>query len=333
MLRLLRLFETMLRKEGEAATAEFRNHIRQVRLKAKPLRIELVPSAETSWLETAPAGLVVEFLLQSGFESAGVFTIKGSEKAVVAGFAAAQHGVFATVLKGTTQPYVSLVSDFTDGSSFECSNMAVPFEMPCPEWLVRKRYTGASPQDLWSRFLAERPSKPMQAATAGSFADWCADAYFRYQVWMAERGGATRDELETRYRALGKLPAGEEADRFLDFARSNEIEQAMCNWWRLQSEAPYPLEQVLESLVIVHDELPPDLLLNAYLCWTNDFKVQEADFVGRSPREAFARTVEKRGGLLRMVFQKRTPLQADFYLPAGDRRESHKQRQEPGPTG
>jgi len=312
---MLKLIESMLRKKAESATADFRNHIRQVRSKTQPLRIELVPSADASWLDSAASRPIVDFLLQLGFERADVVAVKSNDKAVMAGFAGPQHGVFASIPKGSEHVFLSFVSHFTDGSAFECSNMPVPFEPPCPEWLVRRRHTGTSPQDLWSAFLAARPSKPMQPAPPESFAESNVDDFFRYQAWMAERGGATREELETRYRAIGKLPAGEEAEGFLNMARSDEIERSMCNWWRLQSEAPYPLEQVMESLIIVHDELSPDLLINAYWCGTNDFKAKDQDFASGSPREAFAGVVAGRGSLLRKVFEKRTSLQADFYLP------------------
>lgn len=36
---------------------------------------------------------------------------------------------------------------------------------------------------------------------------------------------------------------------------------------------------------------------------------------GGTLREAFARVVSNRGAPLRRVYQKRTPLEADFYLP------------------
>jgi hypothetical protein len=310
-----KLIEAMFRKEGESATADFRNHIRQVRSRVQPLRIELVASPDTSWLDTTVSRPVVELLLQLGFQRAGVVAVKGNDRAVIAGFACSQHSVLASVPKGSDRVFLSFVSHFTDGSAFECSNMPVPFEPPCPEWLVRRRRTGASPQDLWSAFLAERPSKPMQAATPESFATSNAEDFFQYQTWMAERGGATREELETRYRAIGKLPTGEDAKGFLDMARHDEADRALCNWWRLQSDAPCPLEQVMDSLIIIHDDLPSNLLINAYWCGTNDFKAKDTDFAGAPPRDAFARLVASRGSPIRKVFEKRTALKADFYLP------------------
>ncbi len=155
----------------------------------------------------------------------------------------------------------------------------------------------------------------MAESTVTGFAASNVDDFFRYQAWMAERGGATRDELATRYVAIGKLPIGEEGESFLNMARSDEVERSLCNWWRLRPDTSSELEQVLESLIIVHDEMTPDLLINAYWCGTDDFEAKDADFVAGTPREAFARVVSSRGASLRRVHQKRTPLEADFYLP------------------
>jgi hypothetical protein len=315
--KTLKVAEQMLKTEAATATAEYRDHVRMVRSKAPPLRIELVDTMDKAWLDGAPVRPVVEFLSRAGFQLAGVVAVKGNPKAVIAGFAATQQGVFASIPKGSDRVFLSFLSHFTDGSAFECSSMPVPFEPACPEWLLRHRRTGASASELWSYFLAQRPLNPMLPATAESFAASASEDFFRYQAWSAERGGATRAEHAARYKAVGRLAEGEEGERFLDMARSDEIERSLCNWWRLQPNAPYPLEEVMGSLIIVHDEMAPDLLANAYWCGTDDFKAQASDFAGGAPREAFGRVVASRGSLLRKVFEKHTSLLADFYLPRG----------------
>ncbi len=312
---MLKLLEEMLRKKAKTLTAEYRDHVQQMRSRPDPLSVELVRSSDTSWLEASAVRPAVEFLLQSGFQEAGVFAVKGRDKAFGAGFTAPQHGVHATVARNIDRAMVGFVSHFADGTAFDCSNVPVPFEPPCPDWLMKRRYTDASTADLWSRFLTERPSKPLLPATAESFAKSNLDDVAQYQAWMAERGGATRDELAAGFKAAGKLPAGAEAERFLDMARNDEVDRSLCNWWRLQSDAPHPLKQVIESLIIVHDDLSPYWLINAYWCGTDDFKVEDSDFARGSAREAFARVVADRGGLLHKIFEKRTPLAADFYLP------------------
>jgi hypothetical protein len=301
---------------AEQATAEFREHLREVRSRAKPLRTELVASTDTEWLKGAAVQELTAFLAGCGFQAAGVFEVKNNKKIVVAGFAAPPHGVYASIPKVVGQGFVSFTSDFEDGGVFECSNMPVPFEPPYPDWLIHRRRIGTPAQELWLYFQRERPPKATMDARPTGFVKSSTDSMFRYRAWMAERGGETREEFASRYRAAGKLPAGEEGERLLDSGRNNELEKALCSWWRLQTQAPCPVEQVFDSLVIIHDELQPHYLLAAYWCGTGDFQPQEKDFAQGSPREAFARVVSKRRATLRKVLEKRTPLAADFYLPS-----------------
>jgi hypothetical protein len=234
----------------------------------------------------------------------------------MAGFVAPQHRVFATVPRTGDKAFVSFMSRFSDWSAIEFSNMPAPFEPPRPDWLTHRREVGASVEELWTTFLAARPSKETVATPIDGFGLANMENYSRYQEWLSERGGATRDELAARFKAIGKLPFGKEGDEFLKMARSDEVERSLCNWWRLQKETPAPLDAVLDSLIIIHDELSPDLLINAYWCGSNDFKVKETDLAQGRPREAFARVVSERGGKLRKVLEKNTPLEADFYLPS-----------------
>lgn len=312
---MLKSIQQLFRKRADEATAGFKEHVLKIRSKTPPLKIELVAAADASWLEVPAAQQIVQQLARTGFQPAGVLAVKGNEKAVVAGFAAVEHRVYATIPKGGDPFFVSFISHFTDGTAFESSNQPVPMELPCPEWLVRRRHVGVSMQELWSAFLSERPAKDLAESTVAGFATSNTDDFFRYQAWMAERGGMTREELALRFKAIGKLPVGQEGESLLKMARNDEVERSLCNWWRLQKDAPSPLEAVLESLIIIHDEMSRDVVVNAYWCATYDFGVKEADFAEGSPREAFARVLSSRGSKLRRVHQKCTPLEADFYLP------------------
>jgi hypothetical protein len=241
------LIRAVLGKRAKGITSEFKEHRRTTRLKSQVLNIELVPSSNTAWLNAAEARSLVQFLSQSGFQHAGVFTVKGNDKVVLAGFAAPEAGVLATVPKTVGSAFVSFESHYTDGTMFECSNMQVPFEPPVPNWLLRQRHLGSSPQELWSLFTAGRPVKALIPAVTESFAKSNTENYFKYEAWMAERGGATREELAARYKAAGKFPNGEDGENFLAMARHDEIERSLCTWWRLQRDVPAPLEEVLHS--------------------------------------------------------------------------------------
>jgi hypothetical protein len=280
------------------------------------LRVELVAAVDASWVEAPAVRQAVQQLTQTGFQTAGVLAVKGNDRVTVAGFAAPQHQAYASMAKSGDNAFVTFDSHFSDGSIFEYSNAPVPFEVPCPDWFFRKRRVGASTTELWTAFLAERPAKALAECTVTGFAATSMDDVFRYQAWMAGRGGATRAELAVRFQAIGKLPAGEERESFLNAARSDEVDCSLCSWWRLQPDAPFALDEVLGSLIIVHDEMSLDWLANIYWAGTDDFKPKEPDFSASTPREAFARVVSNRGARLRRVYQKRTPLEADFYLPA-----------------
>jgi hypothetical protein len=148
-----------------------------------------------------------------------------------------------------------------------------------------------------------------------SLAEMEMEDFARYTAWFNERGGSTRGELAARLKAAGKLPDGSGGDKYLDSAREIEADQSLCNWWRLQPDTPCPLEQILETLTIVHDEMTPETLLQSYWRASGDLGCTEVSLGTDTPRQAFARVVASRGDKLRKVREKATPLAADFYLP------------------
>lgn len=313
---MLKAIHELFKGGAQEATAEFRNHLRQTRSKAPPLRMELVAATDTAWLRAPAVEEIIERLAGIGFEPAGVVAVQGNDKVAMAGFVAPKHRSFATIPRTGEKAFVSFMSHFSDGTAVEYSNMPVPFEPPRPDWLIHRRHPGETPENLWAAFMAERPAKEAIETFRDGFGATNMENYARYQAWFSERGGATQDELAARFKAIGKLASGKEGEELLKMARSDEIESSLCNWWRLQKETPAPLEAVLDSLIIIHDELSPDLLINAYWCGTNDFRVKETEIAKGRPREAFARVVSERGGKLRKVLEKNTPLAADFYLPS-----------------
>ncbi len=308
--------EYIAKQLAETAAAEYRNHLRQIRSRTQPVKIELVPSFDTEWLNNPAISGVTDYLQQSGFKPARVMALKGNANVVLAGLANLQQGAFAAIPKNGHQALVTFTTHYVDGTVFECSNAPVAFEPPCPKWLQRHRQSKMTPQDIWVFFIKNRPQSGVVPVTEEGVSQFNEQIFHRYQAWMAERGGASRDELEMSFRAIGKMPvAEEEAIPFLNMARSDEIERALCNWWRMQADAPIPIENILDSLLIIHDELPRELLINAYWCGTNDFYSKECQLAGTLPREAFAELNRQRGSPLRKVFEKSSPLKADFYLP------------------
>jgi len=312
---MIKLLGKILRKRAAEAIADYRAHLSQVRGKAPPLHLHLQPDPNRAWLDDATARPSVEFLRQRGFDLAGVYTIQGHSHVMVAGFGHPAQAIHTTLTRCNDALTLCFLSRFQDASLFEFTNLPAPYEQPLPEWLVRRRDASLEAPALLDKFLETRPQKPLLPAPVPAFARDLEADYTRYQTWLSDRGGATREELRARCQALEKLPEGADGERFLNLLHGSEIERSLYNWWRLQTQSSPSAGHPLEALVIIHDELPLDLLLNAYWCSTGDFKVKETDFLGAPPREAFARLVVSREAKLKRVLEKRSPIAADFYLP------------------
>jgi len=312
-LAMLDALKKQLVDEGQEATAEYRKHLREVRSKAPPLRFDLLPSSDTKWQEKLEAQALVAKLAAQGFQPAGTFAIQPGGKAVLTGFAHPQQGIHAALIHKGEKVFLGLVSRYADGRYFECTNVPVPFEPAYSNSHICQRRIGASFDELLKNLLRVRPKDSPLRATPDDFAAKVQEDYSRYQAWDAERGGATVKELRARFKAAGQLPTGDATKPFLDAARSDAAEKALCNWWRLQADAPFPLEKVVDSLVIIYDDLTPDQVANAYWCATDDY-LKQADFPRGGAREVFAQVVKQRNATVRKLFEKRTPLLADFYL-------------------
>jgi len=315
LLGMLDALKKQLTNEGQQATADYRKHLREVRSKAPPLRFELFPSQDTTWKEKPEAQAILATLAARGFQPTGSFTMLPGGRALLTGFAHPQEGIHAALTHRGDKTFIAFISRYVDGRSFECTNMPVPFEPAYPAWHMNLRKVGASVDELLRSFLKARPKDPPIPATVGDFAAKAQEDYSRYQSWDAERGGATTQELRARFESAGRLAAGHAGKAILSAARNDAAEKALCNWWRLQADAPFALEKVVDSLVIIHDDLTPDQVANAYWCATDDYLKPE-DFPKGGAREVFARVVKRRNASVRKVFQKRTPLLADYYLNA-----------------
>jgi hypothetical protein len=83
----------------------------------------------------------------------------------------------------------------------------------------------------------------------------------------------------------------------------------------MQPEWQDKVDELLETMVIVHEGHTPDLLANNWMASTKLLKPREENFAGEKPLEAFAKVNKEFGQPLQRFAQKRTGFQADFYLP------------------
>ncbi len=310
--QLQKILETK-RLALEQETVAARKLLWKIRSRAPGLKTAFLPSPETAWLNSSPANEVARHLSAAGFVPAGVYSAGG---AILAGFAHEQARTHASLVLAGSAVFTALISRFADGTALETCDIPQPVGQPVPVWLTQVHLPGAAFSLLAETHFKRSANREPLPAIAADFSTQMENDYFRSQSWTAEQGGASREHLAARYRAMGKLPPGAEGEAFLDSLRCNELERWLCNWWRLQGGVPPLKDELLETVVIIHDEMPLELLANRYWCATNDYSVKERDFAGRSGREAFAKIVSSHGNRLRLVLQKQTPTEADFYLPA-----------------
>ncbi len=316
LLETVQDLQRQYRVEADQMAAEFRSRLANLRRNAAPPRMRLVPSLDRAWFLITPAKELVEFVRGEGFTNAGLFTLNGNSRVLVAAFVDPGRTIHASVLRLGEKAYLSFAVRGMDGSVLEVNPMPVPFEPPCPAWLRRYRMPDATPAELWAKLCSEASTMTPREAGEQEFGESAELDYQKYQTWLAERGGMTRAELAAQLQASGQLLTGAEGEALLDMARDNEAEKALWNWLTSRRNLPFALDQEVERILAIHDDKSKDLLLNAYWCSTGDFEASAAELVGEHPRAQFAALVAKRGNRLRRFLEKGKPFPADFYLPA-----------------
>ena len=62
----------------------------------------------------------------------------------------------------------------------------------------------------------------------------------------------------------------------------------LCNWLAAHPDSGARLSDMLDTLVIVYDEMSADLVANAWWCGTGDIGLRSTEFSGGKPMEVFA---------------------------------------------
>lgn len=303
-----------LENQAKAAMEEFRNHVIGVRKRPVPLRIDLLPAEDTAWTRQPAAQERIQALERAGFVPAGCFQVRQISTYVVSGYVHPKENVQALVEQSGGQVNLVLASRLADGREFNVQDCPAKPGLPRPPWDWVERHPELPPDALIAAFFQRRPALATLPLRPEDVPGLIEDGFRQVQNWRAERGGWTLAEIKLQK----GLPESAETTEELMMARHDSAEVWLFNWLRLQESLPFAPEEVLERLVIIHDDLTPDLLVNEWWLATMDFRAKEELFTEGSPREAFARVNAERGAKLRRVLQKTTGFPADFYLPADD---------------
>jgi len=278
-----------------------------------PFRIHFVPALDISWTEEPAAVAFADQLHELGFVEVGKFDIGEMPQAKIHGFVHKPTDVTARIYKLKDRFWVDLASYYEDGSSITYSTTEIGEKLPRASTQTLIRFPEMTLAQLHHRLVQDRPRGKLRSISTENFVEICEEAHAVYQDWLAERGGYNVEELHILGPGNDKLSADG-----LQALRQNVARQALINWFGTQPDRPFPAERINDCIPIIHDDLSPEQIVFAFNRTTGDWDAEEKHIpaTAKSPRAAFEALNEIRKGGLVKIFEKTTPLCADFYILA-----------------
>ena len=276
-----------------------------------PFRIHLLPAPDTTWTTESAAVALSDQLRQLGFVEVGVFEIPEMPQAKIHGFVHEPTDVIARIYNLRGKFWVDLASYYEDGSSITYSTADIGEKLPRPSTQTVIRFPEFSLAQVHHRLVQDRPRGRLHSACTGNFAETFVNSHASYQDWLAERGGYNLDELRHLVPANKKVSAGG-----LQAFRQNVAREALINWFRTQPDRPFDAEWINDCTAIIHDDLSMEQIVSVFNRVTADWDADEKHIPShiKSGRAAFETLNESRKGGLVKIFEKTTPLCADFYI-------------------
>ena len=274
-----------------------------------PFRIHFVPALDVSWTTEPAAVALADQLRELDFVEAGKFDIVGMTDAKIHGFVHESTSVTARIYKLKERLWVDLASYYEDGSSITYSTTEVGEKVSRPSTQTLIRFPEMTLAQLHHRLVQDRPRGPLRAVSPENFVEISEGAHAAYQDWLAERGGYNLEEL--RCLSDGKLVGDG-----LQTMREKVAREALINWFSTQPDRPFDAERINDCLPIIHDDLSMEQIVFVFNRVTGDWEADEKHIPPpiKSARAAFEALNETRKGGLVKIFEKDTPLCADFYI-------------------
>lgn len=243
----------------------------------------------------------------AGYRMQGVYEFAGIPNFSLVLFVH-ENGTTASISLGR-EITTELGAEYPDGRGFYVRDAAAAAGLTPPPWSTYRCEAGKTVPEIIALFNAERPSGHRRETEAEAVAR-LADGFNRIQQWRLGRGGWNRAEVQAQMGIAD--PAGHE-DQIGDQCL-NVREKWLYAWFKEQE--PKLGDEMLESLVIVHDELEPSILWFLWVIGGGSARVRKHEFEEETSREAFRRVIEAHGQPMRLLAQKSDGYGADFYGPA-----------------
>jgi hypothetical protein len=300
--------------EAKTQADGFFQHYVEIRRKAPAAVVDRMLKKDPEWMQTKEYQDRASALSAAGFLPADMYSFRQFSAMTFADFVLDRpDGTFvASICKTPKGTSMDVALYFPDDRMASCTDVAAPAGMTNVPWSTRSYLPGIAASELIRDFIQRHEGRGASHLDAEQLAGLATAQFQRTQAWRAERGGWTLDEIK----AQRGLPSDAPVDDALFQARLENIERWSTVWLRLQKGLPFDLEQNMDKLVMIHDELPDFMVQVFWMAATGDTDARRDDFNSGTPREVVARLAAKQGGPLRRVFQKTSPVEVDFYLPA-----------------
>lgn len=335
-LLLLMLWLRWLTRNLRGSMQELGGALEKLRPSVPPLRIKLRRTRAILWQRPDEAEALIEPLRNERFVEIGSFAFATEDGDVaLEAFCRFSDSVYAVVYEHPKAPiWLDLVTRYQDGSRITYAT-ARDTLLDRRENNVTRYHEGMPADELLSRFLAERPSKPPESMSAEEFVGHFEQAYAETMDWMIARGGPTEAEIHRHCERRGDAVASTAPLMALairtawavaiDAFYQDQLKQRFLAEAQLSAAR---WEEIRDRLVFLHDRVSEERL--EVLCEQDDdgdvldtpIAVAKLTDGSASPREAFARwnaTVEQEWRYEK-IGEVSEPLAADVYLSPDSRR-------------
>lgn len=290
-------------------------------LNVTPPRIHLRTMAGPSFDDEESSSTRADALRRLGFAKIGNYEIEELDETAIEAWLHAGKNVVSVIYEN---PRAGIWTDFwthfQDGTRMTYSDSNIGAGIQHAPGHTVERFPGLSLDELFPRFLADRPDKPASSITPEGFVEAFEKAYADEMDWRNSQGGPTMDEI----RQIATLSGTEFDEETLATTHAELHQQALENLetvLRAQflsdsgiSAAEW--ENLRDRVIFIHDKLDRDSLIELADLWEDEVECPEVAEEGpNTPRIVFEtqnrlRPEDDRYRKLGTVHQ---PIAADVY--------------------
>ena len=286
---------------------EFRMHLLAQRASAPVVRTTVRPGPEEALQQPEVAAQRAALEL-GGYRLKGVFAFENLPGFTVVLFDHPQDGTIASINCGKDL-LTELAAEYSDGRGFYVRDKPAARGLTPPPWATYLYEPGRSVPELIDIFQAKRPRGNERKSHADAPAQ-LATEFRRVQLWRMERGGWNRDEVQMQMGVTDQLAQEDE----LGEACLNIREKWLYAWFK--DNHPELADELMESLIIVHDELNSTFSFMLWVTGGGDPAVRREQFEGINSRDAVSLVNHANGQPLTLIARKAEGYRADFYRPS-----------------